>query len=106
MKTAILFAALLTVSAPALAQEAGDPGATGVGGSLTGSNPGSGYYRNDYYRRDYAPGPYVVEGPGSYDGPGVYVGPGPFYGPGPYYGPRPFEGRAAAPNDDPIYSPR
>jgi len=38
----LAFAGLLAFSVPAFAQNAGEPGATGTGGSLTGSNPGTG----------------------------------------------------------------
>jgi hypothetical protein len=83
MKTALALAALLALAAPAVAQEAGAPGATGVGGSLTGSNPGTGFGSDYYGPRPYAgPGPYVEYGPGPYDEPGM------------------IEGRAAAPLGD------
>ena len=36
---AIAVTSVLALAAPALAQQAGAPGATGAGGSLTGSNP-------------------------------------------------------------------
>lgn len=97
MKTALALAALLAVSAPALAQEAGAPGATGVAGSLTGSNPGTGFYPNGPGPNGgyYGPGPYVEYGPGLR----VYDDSGPYYGPGL------LERRAAAPDvdgDDPF----
>jgi hypothetical protein len=38
----LAFAGVLAYSVPALAQDAGQPGATGTGGSLTGSNTGTG----------------------------------------------------------------
>ena len=38
----LAFAGLLACAVPAFAQDAGQPGATGTGGSLTGSNPGTG----------------------------------------------------------------
>ena len=101
---AALATALMALSTPAFAQDAGAPGATGTTGPMTGSNtgtgyapyygaaPNGGYYApapNDY-RQGYAYGP-PVEGP--------YDGPGPYYGPGPIYGPGVIEGRAAAPWD-------
>ncbi len=79
MKTLLVLAgaSLLALSAPALAQNAGAPGATGVGGSMTGSNTGSGSYNGP--APDYA------------------------YPDGPGYGQRayPTEGRAAAPDRAP-----
>jgi len=38
----VVFAGFLAYSAPAFAQNAGEPGATGTGGSLSGSNTGTG----------------------------------------------------------------
>ena len=38
----LAFAGVLAASAPALAQDPGQPGATGTGGGLTGSNTGTG----------------------------------------------------------------
>ncbi len=66
---ALAASSLIVTSAPVLAQDAGYPGATGVTGSMTGSNTGSSntWNRNmgerDYDRPDagYADGP-------SYDG--------------------------------------
>ncbi len=40
--------ALMALSAPAFAQEAGAPAAPGVTGSMTGSNPGTGFGPNIY----------------------------------------------------------
>ena len=56
MKTLLTIAAtsLLTLAAPAFAQDAGNPGATGSTGSLTGSNTNTGYdgtYRGDTMNR-------------------------------------------------------
>jgi hypothetical protein len=68
--TAILtFAAAVALSVPALAQEAGSPGAVGTGNGLTGSNPGTDVqrhwngYDSGYGTRVYPPGP----GPYGYD---------------------------------------
>jgi len=95
---AAIAAALVALSTPAFAQDAGDPGATGAGGPLTGSNPGSGYASNNYYGPypnggDYAPGwnGGYAYGPNgyNYETPGFVEGP--VYGTGPYYGPAPYD---------------
>ena len=39
---AVAFASLLAAAAPAFAQDPGQPGATGTGNGLTGSNTGTG----------------------------------------------------------------
>jgi hypothetical protein len=95
MKTiAMIAAGLLVASTPAFAQDAGAPGATGVGGPLTGSNTGTGYppgaYNSPYgygygYNNGWNDG-YRNE-PYNYETPGVVVGPM-------------IEGRAAAPDYD------
>jgi hypothetical protein len=59
---ALAATSLFALSAPALAQEAGAPGAAGVSGSMSGSNPGTsypGYYSDGpmYDRYDRGPGP-------------------------------------------------
>ena len=62
MKTILALAAtsLIALSAPVFAQNAGAPGATGTGGSLTGSNPGTGFGYGQNYGDSINPGP----GPG------------------------------------------
>jgi len=77
---ALTATSLIAIAAPAFAQSAGAPGAVGVGGPLTGSNPGTGYY-------NYSPGydPYAY-GDGYYGPQFGYVYEG-GYGPAPaYYG--------------------
>jgi hypothetical protein len=93
---AIAASSMLLLSVPALAQNAGAPGATGTGGSLTGSNTGTsgpnmpGYrdQRDGYYDNGYNNG---------YNNGGRYMN----------------EGRAAAPDYEPtgpdsppVYGPR
>ena len=88
MKTilALTGAALLALSVPALAQNAGAPGAIGTGGSLTGSNPGTGYGANGPLGDRINPGP----------------GPTEAYPNSPGNGGRGYldEGRASAPDSD------
>ena len=94
---AIITVALVGLSVPAFAQDAGAPGATGTSGPMTGANNGSGY------------APYYGMPSGGYYGQGYAYGPsveGPYYGPGAYYGPGLVEGRAAAPWDFPGPNPR
>jgi hypothetical protein len=103
---AAIAATLVALSAPAFAQDAGAPGATGAGGPLVGSNTGSGYAPNydygpypngGYYGPGpnggyYGPGPSVDYGYGQngYDTDAPVVVEGPMYETGPNYGPAPY----------------
>jgi hypothetical protein len=81
--TVVAASALMALSVPASAQQAGAPGAVGVSGSLIGSNPGSGFVENGPPGGRFNPGP----GPsrvysGNVAAPGNWA-PRPYWG-GPY----------------------
>jgi hypothetical protein len=99
---ALAVTAMLAISAPALAQEAGAPGAVGTGGGMTGSNNGTGFGPNGPYYGPYDNAPGVVYGPPVLDpyGPGIYAPEAPAYGYDYGYGRPLMEGRAAAPERD------
>jgi hypothetical protein len=105
---ALAATAMLGLSAPALAQSVGAPGATGTGGPLTGSNPpGSGvdpqWTYNEYgpgYAReygDYGPGYAREDGPGDYDSPNGYDQPPGYLSAPRFVENRPYDGDYAQP---------